>query len=111
MSSIPRCSPIFEPDYTVIHCPDFQADPEQEHTRSEAFILLNVGRKMVVIGGTSYAGEIKKSIFTVMNYLLPLQGVLSLHSSANVGADGDSAVFFGLSEPARPPCRPRRIAP
>ena len=87
----------FEPDYTVVHCPDFQADPDEEHTRSEAFILLNVGRKMVVIGGTSYAGEIKKSIFTVMNYLLPQQGVLSLHSSANVGADGDSAVFFGLS--------------
>ena len=87
----------FEPDYTVVHCPDFEATPEEEHTRSEAFILLNVGRKMVVIGGTSYAGEIKKSIFTVMNYLLPQQGVLSLHSSANVGADGDSAVFFGLS--------------
>ncbi len=87
----------FEPDYTVIHCPDFQADPEQEHTHSEAFILLNVARKMVVIGGTSYAGEIKKSIFTVMNYLLPQQGVLSLHSSANVGVDGDTAVFFGLS--------------
>jgi phosphoenolpyruvate carboxykinase (ATP) len=87
----------FEPDYTVVHCPDFQADPEQEHTASEAFILLNLDRKMVVIGGTSYAGEIKKSIFTVMNYLMPLQGVLSLHSSANVGKDGDSAVFFGLS--------------
>ena len=87
----------FEPDWTVLHCPGFEADPEHEGTRSEAFILLNVGRKMVVIGGTSYAGEIKKSIFTVMNYLLPLQGVLSLHSSANVGPDGDSAVFFGLS--------------
>ena len=88
----------FEPDYTVIQCPDFQADPDQEHTRSEAFILLNVDRKMVVIGGTSYAGEIKKSIFTVMNYLLPLQGVLSLHSSANVGKrEGDTAVFFCLS--------------
>jgi len=87
----------FEPDYTVVHCPSFEADPEHEGTRSEAFILLNLGRKMVVIGGTSYAGEIKKSIFTVMNYLLPKQGVLSLHSSANVGNDGDSAVFFGLS--------------
>lgn len=87
----------FEPDWTVLHCPGFEADPEHEGTRSEAFILLNVGRKMVVIGGTSYAGEIKKSIFTVMNYLLPLQNVLSLHSSANVGPDGDSAVFFGLS--------------
>ncbi len=87
----------FDPDYTVIHAPDFQADPEQEGTRSEAFILLNLDRKMVVIGGTSYAGEIKKSIFTVMNYLLPKQGVLSLHSSANVGSDGVSAVYFGLS--------------
>jgi phosphoenolpyruvate carboxykinase (ATP) len=87
----------FEPDYTVIHCPDFQADPGQEHTASEAFILLNLDKKLVVIGGTSYAGEIKKSIFTVMNYLMPIQGVLSLHSSANVGTDGDSAVFFGLS--------------
>lgn len=87
----------FQPDYTVIHCPSFQADPEREHTASEAFVLLNLDRKMVVIGGTSYAGEIKKSIFTVMNYLMPIQGVLSLHSSANVGADGESAVFFGLS--------------
>ena len=89
----------FEPDWTVVHCPDFQADPAIEHTRSEAFILLNIARKMVIIGGTSYAGEIKKSIFTVMNYLLPQQGVLSLHSSANVPVDDDSvsAVFFGLS--------------
>ena len=87
----------FEPDYTVIQCPGFQADPDMEHTHSEAFILLNPGQRMVVIGGTSYAGEIKKSIFTVMNYLLPQQGVLSLHSSGNVGVDGDSAVFFGLS--------------
>jgi len=87
----------FAPDYTVVHAPDFQADPDAERTRSEAFILLNLDRKMVVIGGTSYAGEIKKSIFTVMNYLLPKQGVLSLHSSANVGEDGVSAVYFGLS--------------
>ncbi len=87
----------FEPDFTVIQCPDFHADPQHEHTRSEAFILLNLAKKMVVIGGTSYAGEIKKAIFTVMNYLLPRQGVLSLHSSANVGPDGDTAVFFGLS--------------
>jgi phosphoenolpyruvate carboxykinase (ATP) len=87
----------FEPDYTVIQCPGFQADPDMEHTQSEAFILLNTGERMVVIGGTSYAGEIKKSVFTVMNYLLPQQGVLSLHSSGNVGPEGDSAVFFGLS--------------
>jgi phosphoenolpyruvate carboxykinase (ATP) len=93
----PEVLASFEPDYTVIHCPDFQADPEHEHTRSEAFILLDFDRRVVVIGGTSYAGEIKKSIFTVMNYILPLRGVLSLHSSANVGPDGDAAVFFGLS--------------
>ncbi len=93
----PEVIAAFEPDYTVIHCPSFQADPEQEHTASEAFVLLNLDRKMVVIGGTSYAGEIKKSIFTVMNYLMPIRGVLSLHSSANVGPDGDAAVFFGLS--------------
>jgi phosphoenolpyruvate carboxykinase (ATP) len=93
----PEVIDSFEPDYTVIHCPSFQADPSQEHTASEAFVLLNLDQRMVVIGGTSYAGEIKKSIFTVMNYLMPIQGVLSLHSSANVGPDGDSAVFFGLS--------------
>ena len=87
----------FEPDWTVVHCPAFEADPDEDHTHSEAFILLNIARRMVVIGGTSYAGEIKKSIFTVMNYLLPKEGVLSLHSSANVGPDGVSAVFFGLS--------------
>ena len=85
----------FDPDYTVIHCPSFEADPEQEHTASEAFVLVNLDRKIVVIGGTSYAGEIRKSIFTVMNYLMPLQGVLSLHSSANVGPGGDTAVFLG----------------
>ncbi len=87
----------FEPDWTVIACPDFQAEPHVENTRSEAFILLDLSRRMVIIGGTSYAGEIKKSIFTVMNYILPRQGVLSLHSSANVGAAGDVSVFFGLS--------------
>ncbi|MGA9597501.1 MAG: phosphoenolpyruvate carboxykinase (ATP), partial [Acidimicrobiia bacterium] len=75
----------------------FQADPQQEHTASEAFVLLNLDQRLVVIGGTSYAGEIKKSIFTVMNYLMPIRGVLSLHSSANVGSQGDAAVFFGLS--------------
>jgi phosphoenolpyruvate carboxykinase (ATP) len=87
----------FTPDWTVLHCPGFQADPERYFTRSEAFILLNFARRMVIIGGTSYAGEIKKSVFTVMNRLLPKQGVLSLHSSANVGEDGDTAIFFGLS--------------
>lgn len=93
----PEALAEFEPDWTVIHAPGFEADPNVEHTQSEAFILLNIAERMVVIGGTSYAGEIKKSVFTVMNYLLPPQGVLPLHSSANMGDDGDVAVFFGLS--------------
>jgi phosphoenolpyruvate carboxykinase (ATP) len=87
----------FEPDYTVVHCPNFQAIPELDHTRSEAFIVLNFARRVVIIGGTSYAGEIKKSIFSVMNYELPQRGVLSMHCSANRGGDGRTAVFFGLS--------------
>jgi phosphoenolpyruvate carboxykinase (ATP) len=87
----------FEPDFVVLHCPQFHAIPEVDHTRSEAFILLNFAQRLVVIGGTSYAGEIKKSVFTVMNYLLPQRGVLGMHSSANQGPDGDVAIFFGLS--------------
>lgn len=86
-----------EPKFTVIHVPNFQAIPEIDGTNSEAFILLNLRRKMVLIGGTSYAGEIKKSIFTVLNYLLPQENVLSMHCSANVGAGDDVALFFGLS--------------
>jgi phosphoenolpyruvate carboxykinase (ATP) len=87
----------FNPDFTVIHCPNFQAIPEYDRTNSEAFILVHFGEKLVIIGGTSYAGEIKKSIFSVMNYLLPQQGVLGMHCSANQGAAGDTALFFGLS--------------
>jgi phosphoenolpyruvate carboxykinase (ATP) len=87
----------FTPEYTVIAAPDFHANPEVDHTNSEAFILLNFGKKLVLIGGTGYGGEIKKSIFTVMNYLLPQKGVLPMHCSANVGKDGASAIFFGLS--------------
>jgi phosphoenolpyruvate carboxykinase (ATP) len=87
----------FQPDYTVVHCPNFQAIPELDHTRSEAFIVVNFASRVVIIGGTSYAGEIKKSIFSVMNYELPQRGVLSMHCSANQGADGGTAVFFGLS--------------
>ncbi len=84
-------------DFTVLHCPNFHAIPEIDHTNSEVFILLDFDRKLVVIGGSSYAGEIKKSIFTVMNYLLPQRGVLSMHCSANQGHAGDVALFFGLS--------------
>jgi phosphoenolpyruvate carboxykinase (ATP) len=85
------------PEFTVIDMPGLHADPGAQGPNSEVFILLNVARKLVLIGGTSYAGEIKKSIFTVMNYLLPLREVLSMHCSANVGAQGDVALFFGLS--------------
>jgi phosphoenolpyruvate carboxykinase (ATP) len=86
-----------EPEFTVLQCPGFTADPEKDGTRSPTFILLDLDRKLVLIGGTSYAGEIKKSIFTVMNYLLPKRGVMAMHCSANVGNKDDPAVFFGLS--------------
>jgi phosphoenolpyruvate carboxykinase (ATP) len=86
-----------QPEFTVIDAPNFRADPELDGTKSEVFIVLNFAQKLVLIGGTQYAGEIKKSIFTVLNYLLPQQNVLSMHCSANIGADGDTAVFFGLS--------------
>ena len=87
----------FEPGFTVINLPSFFADPELDGTKSSVFIILNLARKIVLIGGTQYAGEIKKSVFSVMNFILPQQGVLSMHASANLGPDGDSAVFFGLS--------------
>jgi len=85
------------PEFTVLHVPNFHAIPEVDGTNSEAFILLSLSRKLVLIGGTSYGGEIKKSIFTVLNYLLPQENVLSMHCSANVGSDDDVALFFGLS--------------
>ncbi|MGE4635221.1 MAG: phosphoenolpyruvate carboxykinase [Arenicellales bacterium] len=86
-----------EPGFTVINAPGFSADPEVDGTNSPTFIVVNFSRKLVIIGGTSYAGETKKSIFSVMNYLLPRQGVLSMHASSNIGADDNTAVFFGLS--------------
>ena len=86
-----------EPQFVVIDAPGCKANPETDGTDSETFIVLNFARRMVLIGGTSYAGEIKKSIFTVLNYLNPLQGVASMHCSANAGSDGDVALFFGLS--------------
>jgi phosphoenolpyruvate carboxykinase (ATP) len=88
----------FEPDFTVIALPSMKAAPASDGTRSETFILVNLGRRMVLIGGTGYAGEIKKSIFTALNYLLPAQNVFPMHCSANTNADGsDVALFFGLS--------------
>ena len=84
-------------DYKVICLPGFTADPAIDGTRSEAFIVLNFEQRLVLIGGTHYAGEMKKSIFTVMNYILPERSILSMHCSANVGESGDTALFFGLS--------------
>jgi phosphoenolpyruvate carboxykinase (ATP) len=85
------------PEFTVINAGRFQANPSVHGTRSEVFVLLHFGRKLVLIGGTTYAGEIKKSIFTVMNYLMPLRNVMPMHCSANEGLRGDVALFFGLS--------------
>ena len=87
----------FAPDFQIISMPDFKADPKVDGTNSEAFILLNFERRLVLIGGTEYAGEMKKSVFTIMNYVLPKKNVMSMHCSANVGDRGDSALFFGLS--------------
>ena len=86
-----------KPEFTILHVPNFQAIPEVDGTNSSAFIVLNLRKKLILIGGTQYAGEIKKSIFTVLNYLLPLENVLSMHCSANVGLKDDVALFFGLS--------------
>lgn len=87
----------YKPDFTVVDVPSFKADPKTEGTRSETFILLNLAQRMVLVGGTEYAGEIKKSMFSVMNYVLPIRGVMPMHCSANIGPDGHSALFFGLS--------------
>lgn len=86
-----------EPQFTVIDVPNCRAVPDIDGTNSEAFVVVNFAERLVLIGGTHYAGEIKKSIFTVMNYLLPLEGVLPMHCSANRGADDSVALFFGLS--------------
>ena len=89
--------PTFAPNFSVLHAPDFQATPEKHGTRTGTFIVLSFARRTILIGGTRYAGELKKAIFTVMNYLMPRDGVLSMHCSANVGEHGDTALFFGLS--------------
>ncbi|MCP4632729.1 MAG: phosphoenolpyruvate carboxykinase (ATP) [candidate division Zixibacteria bacterium] len=85
------------PDLTILHVPNFQAVPELDGTNSEAFIIVNLGKKLVLIGGTGYAGEMKKSVFTFLNYLLPQERVMTMHCSANIGAGDDVAIFFGLS--------------
>ncbi|WP_188911458.1 phosphoenolpyruvate carboxykinase [Aureimonas endophytica] len=87
----------FEPDLTIIDLPSFRADPARHGCRGETVIAVDLVRRIVLIGGTSYAGEMKKAVFTVLNYLLPERGTLPMHCSANVGEAGDTAVFFGLS--------------
>lgn len=87
----------FKPAIKLIVIPEFQAEPKIDGTNSEAFVVINLERKEVLIGGTGYAGEIKKAIFSMVNYFLPQKGTLTMHSSANMGKNGDVAVFFGLS--------------
>src|SRR6266566_270292 len=107
----------FQPNFTIINVPSFKADPTTEGTRSETAILVHLRRMEIIIVGTEYAGEIKKAAFTVMNYLMPDEGVLPMHSAVNVGRDRDSVVFFGLSgtgkttlsaDPGRLPARIHR---
>ncbi len=85
------------PEFTIINMPNFHANPQTDGTNSEVFIVINFEKKMVLIGGSSYAGEIKKSVFTILNYLMPLHKVMSMHCSANIGENNDPAIFFGLS--------------
>jgi phosphoenolpyruvate carboxykinase (ATP) len=87
----------FEPEFTIIDLPSFRADPARHGTRSETVIAVNLTEKLILIGGTAYAGEMKKSVFGILNYLLPPAGVMPMHCSANIGPKGDTAVFFGLS--------------
>src|SRR5258707_626157 len=86
-----------KPEFTVLFAPRFYADPDKDGTRSTTCIALNFEKRVILIAGTEYAGEVKKSIFTVLNYLLPARGVLPMHCSANIGRGGDVALFFGLS--------------
>ena len=86
-----------EPDFTILCINGFEAIPEVDGTGTNVFILIDLTKRLVLIGGTSYAGEMKKSMFGVMNYLLPKKGVFPMHCSANIGKNGDTALFFGLS--------------
>jgi phosphoenolpyruvate carboxykinase (ATP) len=87
----------FAPEFTIIDLPSFRADPARHGCRSETVIAVNFTEKLILIGGTAYAGEMKKSVFGILNYKLPAQGVMPMHCSANIGPNGDTAVFFGLS--------------
>jgi len=87
----------FTPEYTIINLPSFKADPERHGCRSDTVIAVNFSEKLILIGNTEYSGEMKKGVFGLLNFLLPAQGVMPMHCSANIGADGTSAIFFGLS--------------
>jgi len=87
----------FSPAWTVLHAPELHADPAVHSTKSGTFVVINFGQRTALIGGTRYAGEMKKAVFTILNYLLPKRGILSMHCSANLGETGDVALFFGLS--------------
>ena len=89
--------PGFDPEYLIIDLPSFRANPERHGCRSETVIAVNFEKKIILIGGTSYAGEMKKSVFGLLNFILPPQGIMPMHCSANIGPDGDTAIFFGLS--------------
>jgi len=95
----PEAIKCFRPEFTVLHCPDFHADPDEDQTRSGTFVALNLNRRLILVGGTAYGGEIKKSVFTVLNYILPGRGIMSMHCSANVSKKdpADVAILFGLS--------------
>jgi len=87
----------FTPDFTILHAPELTIDPAEVGTNSGTVITINLKKKLVLIAGTSYAGEMKKSVFSILNYLLPEKGIMPMHCSANIGKDGDTAIFFGLS--------------
>ncbi len=93
----PAAAAAHAPEFTIIDSPSFEADPARHGTGSSTVIALNFAKKLVLIAGTSYAGEIKKSVFSLLNYLLPFRGVMPMHCSANIGSGGDVALFFGLS--------------
>jgi len=97
IEATPEERQVFQPEFVVLGCPGFRGMPEEDELNSEALILVNFEKRLVLIGTTEYGGEIKKSIFTAMNYLLPFKNVMPMHCSANVGPEGDVAVFFGLS--------------
>ncbi len=100
----------FVPEYTIINLPSFKADPARHGCRSDTIIAVNFTDKLILIGNTEYSGEMKKGVFGLLNYLLPAQGVMPMHCSANVGADGKSAISSASAAPARRRCRPTPAA-